>query len=76
MTFETKAEDRYFEDYRPGAVHEFGSVTITEPEIIEFAAAFRSTTISHGRGSGETVLLRRPDRQRLAHCKRVDADSR
>ena len=38
MTFETKAEDRYFEDYRPGAVHEFGSVTITELEIIEFAA--------------------------------------
>jgi acyl dehydratase len=40
MTFETKIEDRYFEDYRPGAVHEFGSVTITETEIIEFALRF------------------------------------
>lgn len=40
MTFVTKAEDRYFEDYQPGAVHEFGYVTITESEIIEFGLRF------------------------------------
>jgi acyl dehydratase len=40
MTFSTSGEDRYFEDYLPGAVHEFGSVTINEAEIIEFARRF------------------------------------
>ena len=40
MTFRTPAEDRYFEDYLPGDVHEFGSITIGEAEIIEFARRF------------------------------------
>jgi acyl dehydratase len=40
MTFTVSQEDRYFEDYLPGAVHEFGSVTIEEAEIIEFARRF------------------------------------
>ena len=31
---------RYFEDFVLGAIHEFGSVTITEPEIIAFARQF------------------------------------
>ena len=37
MTFETMAEDRYFEDYQLGAVHETGSITVSEADIIEFA---------------------------------------
>ncbi|MGO9566768.1 MAG: MaoC/PaaZ C-terminal domain-containing protein [Desulfomonilaceae bacterium] len=40
MTFTTPQEDRYFEDYLPGAVHEFGSITIEKDEIIEFARHF------------------------------------
>jgi acyl dehydratase len=40
MTFRTPQEDRYFEDYLPGAVHEFGSITIHEAEIIEFGQRF------------------------------------
>jgi acyl dehydratase len=40
MSFPTPQEDRYFEDYHPGAVHEFGSITISESEIIEFARRF------------------------------------
>lgn len=40
MTFRNPPEDRYFEDYQPGAVHEFGSITIREIEIIEFARRF------------------------------------
>ena len=31
---------RYFEDYEAGRIYEFGSVVITEPEIIEFARRF------------------------------------
>ncbi|MEW6349582.1 MAG: MaoC family dehydratase [Thermodesulfobacteriota bacterium] len=40
MAFSRPPEDRYFEDYVPGAVHEFGSITIGESEIIEFARRF------------------------------------
>jgi acyl dehydratase len=40
MTFTVSQEDRYFEDYLPGAIHEFGSVIIEEAEIIEFARRF------------------------------------
>ena len=30
MAFTTSPENRYFEDYLPGAVHEFGSITVEE----------------------------------------------
>lgn len=36
----TASERRYFEDYLPGAVCEFGEVRISEQEIIEFARRF------------------------------------
>lgn len=38
--FAAPIDDRWFEDYEPGAVHEFGSVTVTEGEILEFAGRF------------------------------------
>jgi hypothetical protein len=39
--FGTKIDERYFEDYRPGAIYEYGHTTVTEAEIVEFAT--RST---------------------------------
>jgi acyl dehydratase len=38
--FPAPIDDRYFEDYRPGAVYEYGYITVTEAEILEFARAF------------------------------------
>jgi len=38
--FSTPADNRYYEDYPPGAVFEFGSAVLSEPEIIEFASRF------------------------------------
>lgn len=38
--FRVPAGDRYFEDYRPGAVYEYGYLTVTEAEILEFARRF------------------------------------
>lgn len=32
--------DRYFEDYVPGSTHELGSIKVSEPEILEFAAKY------------------------------------
>ncbi len=36
---------RYFEDFVVGAVYEFGSITVTEPEIIAFARQFDPQTM-------------------------------
>jgi acyl dehydratase len=38
--FAVPAEDRYFEDYVPGAVFEYGDIPVTQAEIIEFARRF------------------------------------
>ncbi|MEP7025719.1 MAG: MaoC family dehydratase [Actinomycetota bacterium] len=38
--FAVPVTDRYFEDYQPGAVYEYGYLTVTEAEIIEFAQRF------------------------------------
>ena len=33
-------DDRYFEDYQPGAVYEYGYASVTEAEILAFARQF------------------------------------
>ncbi len=40
MTFKTPIQDRYFEDYVPGDVHEFGSIVSEKGEMIAFARRF------------------------------------
>jgi acyl dehydratase len=40
MTFITPIEDRYFEDYIPGDIHEFGIRVAEETEMIDFARRF------------------------------------
>ena len=39
-TFSPPADDRYFEDYIPGSVYEFGSMRVEEAEMIEFARRY------------------------------------
>jgi acyl dehydratase len=38
--FKAPIGDRYFEDYEPGAVYEYGYASVTEAEIIAFARQF------------------------------------
>ena len=38
--FSTTVEERYLEDFVTGAVHEFGPITITEDEIVQFGKKF------------------------------------
>ena len=38
--FRVPREDRYFEDYLPGAIYEYGYLTVTEAEILDFARRF------------------------------------
>ena len=40
QTFPTQLVHRYFEDYIPGQVHEFGYITVEEAEAIAFAQRF------------------------------------
>ena len=39
-TFSPPTDDRYFEDYIPGSVYEFGSMRVEEEEMIEFARRY------------------------------------
>ena len=38
--FARPPEDRYWEDYVPGSVHEFGAIAVTEEEVLEFGRRF------------------------------------
>lgn len=38
--FASRVDDRYFEDYVPGATYEFGDIEVTEAEIVEFARRY------------------------------------
>ena len=38
--FVAPIEDRWFEDYLPGAVYEYGSIAVTEAEIVDFARRY------------------------------------
>jgi acyl dehydratase len=38
--FSSAPENRYFEDYIVGSVHEFGALPVDEPEVIDFGRRF------------------------------------
>lgn len=40
MAFEVPVDERFFEDFVPGSIHQLGSVQVSEQEIIEFARRF------------------------------------
>jgi len=40
MTSFPPANDRWFEDYEPGSVHEFGSIGVSEEEVLAFGRRF------------------------------------
>ena len=39
-SFAIARDDRYFEDYTPGHIYEFGTITVSEADIIDFAKKF------------------------------------
>lgn len=39
-SFHQPPENRYFEDYIPGAVHEFGSIVVDEEEVVDFGKRY------------------------------------
>ena len=40
QTFNAPITDRYFEDYLPGTIYEYGSITVVQKDIVAFAKDF------------------------------------
>ncbi|HEV3051842.1 MAG TPA: hypothetical protein VGX50_16160 [Longimicrobium sp.] len=57
MSFAAAVDDRWFEDYVPGAVHEFGAMTVEEDEVLAFGRRFdrRCSTPTRRRRSGRST---------------------
>ena len=43
--FATSRDDRYFEDYVPGAVYTYGPIAVDEAEVVSFARRFDPQTM-------------------------------
>lgn len=43
--FDAPIDDRYFEDYHPGSVYEYGHLTVTEADILDFARQYDPQSI-------------------------------
>jgi acyl dehydratase len=55
-SFSTTPQERYLEDYVEGTVHEFGRVSITEDEIVQFGKKFDPQLFhTDPKKAGETV---------------------
>ena len=51
--FAVPIDERYFEDYTPGAVYEYGHLTVTEDDIVGFAEQFDPQPIHTNREFAE-----------------------
>ncbi|MDI3403797.1 MaoC family dehydratase [Streptomyces cavernicola] len=51
--FATPVEDRYYEDYVPGATYTFGRITVTEEDILDFAHRFDPQSFHTDPGAAE-----------------------
>ena len=56
MAFPHTPDRRYFEDYTPGAIHEFGTVSVTEEEVIEFGKRYVPLSYHTDREAAKTSL--------------------
>lgn len=70
-------EDRWFEDYVPGSVYEFGHTSVTEDEIVAFAQAYdpqRIHTDPAWAATGPFGGLIASGMQTMAVCMRLYVD--
>ena len=74
--FAVGAAERYFEDYVPGAVYEYGYAGVSEADIIRFAERFDPQPIHVERRVRRHRAVQRADRQWLAHGRHRHAHDR
>ncbi len=53
--FTTPQNDRWFEDYKPGAVHELGEIAVDEAELVSFATRFDPQAMHLDGGSAQAA---------------------
>ena len=66
-------DDRWFADYVVGSSHEYGWLSLSPEEIVEFATRYDPQRIHTDPEWAATGPLRRPDRERLADGRADDA---
>ena len=64
MSFPHPIDDRYFEDYIEGDVHDCGSIAVEADEMLAFARRYDPQELSCRRGGGQADAVRRAHRQR------------
>ncbi len=75
--FATPVEDRWFEDYVPGSVYEFGHLGVSEEEVVAFAQLYDPQAIHNDPGwaaSGPFQGLIASGVQTIALCMRLYVD--
>jgi acyl dehydratase len=55
-SFATTPQNRYFEDYIAGSVHEFGSMVVDEQEVIDFGKRFVPLSYHTDREAAKTSI--------------------
>jgi acyl dehydratase len=55
-SFTTTPQNRYFEDYLAGSVHEFGSMVVDEQEVIDFGTRFVPLSYHTDREAAKTSI--------------------
>lgn len=55
-SFATTPENRYFEDYVAGSVHEFGSIVVDEQDVIDFGKRFVPLSYHTDREAAKTSI--------------------
>jgi len=55
-SFTTTPQNRYFEDYAVGSVHEFGSMVVDEQEVIDFGKRFVPLSYHTDREAAKTSI--------------------
>jgi hypothetical protein len=71
--FQHPPDSRYFEDYVPEAVHEFGAIAVDEEEVLDFGRRFVPLSYHTDKEAAKKKHIRRRHRQRLAHRRSNDA---
>lgn len=75
--FATPVEDRWFEDYVPGSVYEFGHLGVSEEEVVAFAQLYDPQAIHNDPGwaaNGPFQGLIASGVQTIALCMRLYVD--
>ena len=74
--FRVPIDNRYFEDYITGSVHEFGPIMVEEKGIVAFAKSFDPQLLHTDSDAAKDTVFGGLIARWLAHCRTDDATLR